>query len=373
MGSKNVYALGFHANYRCRHSGACCTADWDVPVELPVYRSLSDALVGGRLRVASSAGATYPFVVETGLPAGAAAILDRDERGRCVFYESGARRCIVHRDLGESYLPTTCRHFPRLSVQDRRGTFVSLSHFCPTAASTLFDDGRVEIVADPPAFPDTDYDGLIVTADDLPPLLHPRVLMDLDGYAAWERHMVGRCADVNERPESVLATLMRDADLLRRWRPGNVTLSEAVWELPHDLVDAALQPGLGPSLRLRDAVIATVPDDLKPESDEAGLEEAWTAYVRAGWDDYRAPIDRFLAAKAFASWTAYQGRGVKTIVRGLETALALVRVEAARQCRNASRQLDRDLLLEAFRQADYALNHLAVGEELAKAWSVVED
>ena len=223
MTSKSVFALGFHADYRCRHSGACCTADWDVPVELPVYRSLSDALVGGRLQVASAAGATYPFIVEPDLPAGAAAILDRDHAGHCVFYEREAKRCIVHRDLGEPHLPTTCRHFPRVSVQDSRGTFVSLSHFCPTAASMLFRDAPVEIVAEPPAFPATDYDGLIVTADDLPPLLHPRVLMDLDGYSAWERHMVGRCADVEQRPEAVLATLMRDADLLRRWRPGGVT------------------------------------------------------------------------------------------------------------------------------------------------------
>ena len=373
MTSKNVFALGFHADYRCRHSGACCTADWDVPVELPVYRSLSDALVGGRLRVAPTAGATYPFIVEPDLPEGVAAMLDRDEGGRCVFYESTGKRCIVHRDLGEPHLPTTCRHFPRVSVQDRRGTFVSLSHFCPTAASMLFNDAAVEIVAEPPAFPDTDYDGLIVTADDLPPLLHPRVLMDLDGYTAWERHMVGRCADVQERPESILSTLMRDADLLRRWRPGSVTLSEAVWELPHDVVDGAPEAELGASLGLREDVIAAVPDDLKPASDEEGLESAWTMSVRAAWDDYRAPINRFLAAKAFASWTAYQGRGVKTIVRGLEAALALVRVEAARQCRNVARPLDSELLLEAFRQSDFALNHLAVGEDLAKTWSAVED
>jgi hypothetical protein len=124
---------------------------------------------------------------------------------------------------------------------------------------------------------------------------------------------------------------------------------------------------------MRDEVIDAIPDDLKPASDEEGLDAAWTRHVRAVWDDYRPPINRFLAAKAFASWTAYQGRGVKTIVRGLEAALALVRVEAARQCRDASRLLDRDLLLEAFRQADFALNHLAVGEDLAKAWSVVED
>jgi Fe-S-cluster containining protein len=373
MGSTNVFALGFHADYRCRHSGACCTADWDVPVELPVYRSLSDALVGGRLRVADAASETYPFIVEPDLPDGTAAMLDRDQRGRCVFYESTARRCLVHRDLGEPYLPTTCRHFPRVSVQDRRGTFVSLSHFCPTAASMLFNDGPVEIVAEPPAFPDADYDGLIVTPDDLPPLLHPRVLMDLDGYTAWERHMVGRCADVHERPESILATLMRDADLLRRWRPGTLTLSEAVWELPHDVIDATREESLAPSLHLRDEVIAAVPDDLKPAGDEEGLDEAWSSHVGVAWDGYRAPLNRFLAAKAFASWTAYQGRGVKTIVRGLEAALALVRVEAARQCRNAARLLDRELLLEAFRQADFALNHLAVGEDLAKAWSAVED
>lgn len=373
MGSKNVFALGFHADYRCRHSGACCTADWDVPVELPVYRSLSDALVGGRLKVATGAGAIYPFIVEPDLPVGAAAILDRDAIGHCVFYERGEKRCIVHRDLGEPHLPTTCRHFPRVSVQDRRGTFVSLSHFCPTAASMLFRDAPVEIVAEPPAFPDTDYDGLIVTADDLPPLLHPRLLMDLDGYTAWERHMVGRCADVQERPESALATMMRDADLLRRWRPGGLTLSEAVWELPHDVIEAESHTELGPSLALHAEVIAAVPDDLKPPSDEAGLEDAWATCVRSVWDDYRGPNNRYLATKAFASWTAYQGRGVKTIVRGLEAALALVRVEAARQCRDAARPLDQDLLLAAFRQADFALNHLAVGEDLAKVWSVVED
>jgi len=139
------------------------------------------------------------------------------------------------------------------------------------------------------------------------------------------------------------------------------------------VIDVAPDGDLTPSLELRDEVIAAVPDDLKPAPDEERLDETWTTCVTRAWDDYRAPINRFLAAKAFASWTAYQGRGVKTIVRGLEAALALVRVEAARQCRNASRSLDRDLLLEAFRQADFALNHLAVGEDLAKAWSVVED
>jgi hypothetical protein len=90
------------------------------------------------------------------------------------------------------------------------------------------------------------------------------------------------------------------------------------------------------------------------------------------WESFQRPLNRYLAAKAFASWTAYQGRGLSTIVRGLQAALALVRIEASRRCRDAARSLDRDLLLEAFRSADFALNHLAVGEELAAEWSRAE-
>jgi hypothetical protein len=120
-------------------------------------------------------------------------------------------------------------------------------------------------------------------------------------------------------------------------------------------------------------VIAAIPDDLRPASDEDGLEGAYVSLVLPAWLTFQRPLNRYLAAKAFASWTAYQGRGLATIVRGLEAALALLRVEASRQCRDAARPLDRDLLLEAIRTADFALNHLAGGEELAEAWSRAED
>ena len=29
-----VYSLSIHAQYRCRHSGVCCSSDWDVPVDV---------------------------------------------------------------------------------------------------------------------------------------------------------------------------------------------------------------------------------------------------------------------------------------------------------------------------------------------------
>jgi hypothetical protein len=369
----SVYALSFHADYRCRHSGVCCTSDWDVPVEIPVYRSLDAAMTAGRIRpVAPAADGDPALITGDDLPEGIGAMFARTPDGACVFYHGRSGLCVVHRDGGEAQLPSTCRHFPRLAVRDARGTFVSLTHYCPTAAASLFrEDVGIAIVASPPAFPPADYEGLSVDADDWAPLLHPRMLMDLDAYAAWERHMVARCAE-DASPETVIATLERDARLLRAFVPGDVPLASLVDSLPREVVEVEPHESLDPSLAMHAEVMAAVPDDLKPEPDEEGLAEAFMRLVAPVWFDWATPVRRYLAAKAFANWTAYQGRGVLTIVRGLDAALALVRVEASRQCRDASRRLDADLLCTAFRQADFALNHLAVGEDLAEGWSVVE-
>ncbi len=375
--ASQVFSLSIHADYRCRHSGVCCGVGWDVPMELPVYRSLTEAVEQGRLRVAPGSEGLDPFVVDPALPEDAAAVFERNDHGQCVFFDRESRLCVVHRDLGEAALAATCRLFPRLAVQDARGISMGLSHFCPTAASTLFrDDVPLTIVASPPSFPPADYDGLTVTPDDLPPLLRPDMLMDLEGYAAWERHMVRRCADALEAgtaPEALLATLARDARRLRAWRPGGASLAEAVAALPADVVPASAPESLDDSLAAFRNVMAAVPEDLKPAPDEQGLTEAYLHWVRPAWGAFAAPLTRYIATKAFANWTSYQGRGVASIVRGIEAAVALVRVEASRQCRDAARTLDRDLLLEAFRGADFALNHLAVGDELALGWKAAEE
>jgi hypothetical protein len=341
-----------------------------VPIEIPIYRSLTEAVEAKRLHTSPAAGDLAPFVVGADLADGAGAIFTRTDAGRCVFLAPETNLCIVHRDLGFEALPLTCRHFPRVAIADQRGTFITLSHFCPTAASMLFrEDVPLRIVEGPPAFPPGDYDGLAIGGDELPPLLHPRMLMDLDGYSAWEAHLVTRCLDLQRVPESILATMMRDARLLALWTPGATTLREAVAALPREYVDALPERSLESSLSLYHGVIAAVPDDLKPEPDEVGLPAAFLRYVAERWDRFHPPINRFIAAKSFATWTAYQGRGVATIVRGIEAAVALVRVEAARLCRDADRALDAELLKEAFRAADFALNHLAIGEDLALGWA----
>lgn len=370
-----IYSLSIHADYRCRHSGVCCSSDWDVPVELPLYRSLDDALSANQLAaVAPAADGEPPLVAGPGLPGDAAAMVSRTPTGDCVFYHRHSGLCVIHRDLGEPFLPAACRHFPRLAVRDLRGTFISLSHYCPTAAGMLFrDDMPLEIVEAPAAFPPADYEGLRVDPEAWPPLLHPDMLMDLGGYSAWERHMVARCSAPALSPEEVIATLERDARVLRTYRPDHGSLVDAVAGLPADTVRALAPDILDASLTLRAEIMAAIPEDVRPDPDEAGLAEVFAYAVKPEWPAWRTPLKRYLAAKAFASWSAYQGRGLLTIVRGLEAALALVRVEAARECHDAGRALDAELLKQAFRGADFALNHLAVAEDLAEGWSRVED
>jgi hypothetical protein len=271
-------------------------------------------------------------------------------------------------------LPATCRSFPRLAVRDRRGTFISLTHYCPTAASSLFrDDVPVGIVENPPAFPEAEYEGLVITDEDWPPLLRPNALADTDSYTAWEHHMVRCCADPALSPEAVIATLDRDARIVRAVIPvTGPSIADAIALLPRHFVPADVPRSLESSLAHRDDVIAAVPEEWRPEPNDEGLELAYGRDVYPRWSHWSAPLKRYLAAKAFASWTAYQGRGFLTIVRGIDAALALVRVEVARQCREARRPLDGELLREAFRQSDFALNHLAAGDELAERWSKVE-
>ena len=185
-----VWCLAFHAAWLCRHSGACCRAGWSIPVEGPAFETL-------RRHFGSREDAGQLFVHEGHMPEGAAAIVGTRHNGACVFFDEVAneRRCEIHRTLGASSLPLACRQFPRVAMQDRRGTFVTLSHFCPTAAGLLLEATSFDVVQAPPGLAlDGALEGLDATAV-LPPLLRPNLLTDLDGYGAWERRALGSLAD----------------------------------------------------------------------------------------------------------------------------------------------------------------------------------
>ena len=75
------------------------------------------------------------------------------------------------------------------------------------------------------------------------------------------------------------------------------------------------------------AALAT-PADLRPDDGARVSPEAPVPDV-TGWDEWEAVLCRYLAARAFANWMAYQGRGLRTVIASLYVALDLVRSEAA--------------------------------------------
>ena len=181
---RHAFCLNLHAGYLCRHAGACCTAGWAIPVDEPVYQQLKVHFGGRPDRL---------FATDGPLPDGAAAVVGVQQDGACVFFEPDrGNLCAVHRKLGPGLLPEACRQFPRVVLHDARGTFVSLSHFCPTAADLLRFPGApaFEIVEAPRTLTlEGEVEGLDAR-DALPPLLRPGMLTDHEGYDAWERRAI---------------------------------------------------------------------------------------------------------------------------------------------------------------------------------------
>jgi hypothetical protein len=197
--------------------------------------------------------------------------------------------------------------FPRSVLIDRRGTFISLSHFCPTAASLLFEDGPPAAIVEAPAsLADVGpLDGLDARQA-WPPLLTPGVLMDLESYDAWERLGLELLAREGVPPGASLAALERTAVRIASWTPGEEPLL-------HRVLDA----------------FATVapPTDILAAHDMA--------------------VKRWLASRVFACWIAYQRDGLKAIVRYLADCYDTFVAEFAR---------NHDAL-EAIRQSDLRIMH----------------
>jgi len=290
-----VRCLTIHASYTCAHAGACCRAGWTIPVEGPLVSPLR----------------------AIGIEIGATRIAPVLPDGHCTFFEPETRLCRIHRRGGASLLPSVCRHFPRVVVKDRRGTSVTLSHFCPTAAALLFAAPRFAIVDAPrPLALDGSLEGLDAT-DVLPPLLSPGVLTDWDGYSAWEAEAIALFDIDDLEPERAVQVLTRATELASAWRPGSDSLACAVHR----------------------AFARSRPDAL-------GNGGRWGAFGRI--------VNAFLAAHAFASWAAYKPDGLRAIPRAVAAALAILTRELDGQ------MLTRETLTNAIRASDLQLRHAIV-------------
>jgi Fe-S-cluster containining protein len=287
--------LSFHAVYRCRHSGACCRAGWTIPFEQEERESVQALRLSGGSFTAAGAAA-------------------RHADGTCTFFEGDNHLCAIHHAAGHDALPLSCRMFPRVVLHDGRGTFISLSHFCPTAAGLLFEPGDSRppagIVDAPPALTDVGpLDGLDAR-DAWPPLLRPGVLMDLESYAAWERLGVELLTREGIAPDVSLDALASTTGRIASWLPGG----EA--PLLHAVRDAF-------------GMLSPPPTAVLEVHDRA--------------------LKRWLAARLFGNWIAYQGDGLQTIAGYLRSCLATYTTELARD----------GSPLEAIRRSDLLIVHRA--------------
>jgi Fe-S-cluster containining protein len=376
-----IRSLSIHADYRCKHCGTCCSGALGVPIDEPFRKWLDEAIGSGGVELPESARrAVQPLLVPDDFFTDRMPTMPGGDDGACIFYEGeSARLCTLHRQAGAESLPAACRHFPRVCLLDGRGVSITLSHYyCPTAAATLFrDDTPLAIVDYPSAFPlDGDYEGLDAR-DELPPLLRPELLCDLEGYQVWESLIVETCAREDLAPGEVLRILAWSADEMRAWRPGSVSLPVHAREVAvatKEMQGRGVR-GLGDLPRaaaLHEEITASIPKGLFTPEPIENFYEMDRLWVRNAWDGYGKPVRRYLAARGFASWFAYQGRGLRTVVAGMGVALAAVRVETVRQCTRTKRPLDDELMLEAFRAADLLMLHLASRKELARRLSAVE-
>ena len=373
--------LSCHVRYACRHAGACCRAGWPLPVDARVVPVIDAAVAQGVVRTMDGAPVWLRESVDA--PDGVAGTF-RLVSGACVFHvprahgADAARHCGVHAALGHTVLPASCRHFPRVCLVDGRGVRVSLSHYCPTAASMLFDhEGPVEIVSGPAAVAGAVVPEGLDVRDELPPRLTSSVLMDLDALTAWEQLVVHTLAGPDAprgTAAGALALLRVYAERLVMWTPGSVPLADAIGALRTG--DTARAAACGPGVtyqqgsdggpyrleRQRRSMRVVAQACRAPwtwPAAPADVDDLDRALVAPAWPACSTMVRRYLAAKAFGAWVTYQADAARGLVRWLQLVHDVLRVEAARASGEAGRPLDGDLLLTAVRQSDLLLAHYA--------------
>ena len=366
MRKVSAFCLDVHARYQCQHSGACCES-WSVPAEPAVV----EIVRARRIRRHDVTGEL--FLKQDAATDGQPVIVARDTRGGCVFFDRDAGRvCVIHRDAGEGALPSACRHFPRKVLHDSRGTLISLSHFCPTAAQLLLTSGALSIVeAHPPLRLQSNMEGLDA-ADALPPLLRPGLLCDMEGYDAWERAGVAIFANPARRYTDCLDGLAAATERVRQWIPGAASLRDHV-------VDSYNAPNADAStVWCQDRAIARIArlttgaagDDLRtiPRFDDQW--NRWFGVNNVDWFDQG--MKHYLAARLFGNWVAYQGQGLRSIVEWLRTCAAMVRHFLLRRFIESDRPLDRTAFIDAIRSTDLLLLHVLDSTSFARDVAVLE-
>jgi len=333
--------LSFHATYRCRHSGECCRTEWDIEVDPHVVEAVQARRV---IPVFST-----PLAFADGR-AGGAATVARTAAGECGFHNQ--HRCSLQAAGSEAMQPSACRHFPRVFLRDARGTLLTLSHFCPTAAALLFTESPVSVVdAVPPLALSEPVEGLDAR-DALPPLVRPGLLADMEGYAAWEDAVV-RSLLGPDGTDKALATIDDATEVVRRWTPAEGPMVKAV--------DRAFAPALAAAQPMKlSSAFEIVTELTGPHPSMAvplGFQPEWQRLQREAADLLGQIVPRYLAAAAFGNWIAYRGQGLRSIAGWLRASYDVLRVQLVRHLPAGGEAATRAQVIEAIRMADYIMVH----------------
>lgn len=333
------FCLSIHADYGCRHSGACCSS-WFVPAEPHVV----EFVTSGRLAVST---AESPFLNSPASEGPSMPRIAHGHDGTCLLRTDN--RCSIHSEAGPSALPTSCRHYPRIVRWDEGGTRVSLSHYCPTAASLLTSSQRPVMIGAPPGLVlDDPIEGLDAR-DTLPPLTRPGMLSDLGGYTAWEDLCVGTLARHGDAA-TALGVIGVATEALRAWTPSAGSLIEAVEgafaaaEQSSSRVPVSYAHRGGEIVR----TLASTAPALRHVSGPPLSSHA------------ERTIANYLAARAFGNWLCYQGRGLRTVVAWLHACNEIVRGFAATLAPDVH-------VVAAIQSADFLMLHTIDSQSFADA------
>jgi hypothetical protein len=256
---------------------------------------------------------------------------------------------------------------------------VTLSHFCPAAASMLFRDDAGELGITPDAAGISDRDDVegFDARQTIPPLLRPGVAADTGTCRAWEACVLRALDADGEAPEEALARIATATEAVRSWPAGRTTLERHTVDVVAASARSAFASGPWTmrwehAARLFTLAVESVPQDLQRPAVPGHGREADREFVSPQWAARARPIRRYLAARSFGAWSAYLGEGLRTQAAMLAVALAAVRVEAVRAAAQASRPLDDALLHAAVRSADLLLHHLSTPAVLVRSLAFVE-
>ncbi len=113
-----------------------------------------------------------------------------------------------------------------------------------------------------------------------------------------------------------------------------------------------------------------VGDDLVPIE---AFDEKWKDYPGRHVDWFDAGMKKYLGARLFANWIAYQGRGLRTIVEWLRTCADVVGHELLRRTNDSTVPPDATTFIEAVRSADLLLLHVLDSASFARQAATIEE